>query len=1079
MGFRRVLAAAVATFVAVAGLMVSAPSASAAPAGCSSTSAAPAPGPGQVVLWKPHDEGNPAEQNTAVVDVGGAQQTCFLDYSMPTVVSVAPGAALFVWGDDGNTRQTDLYIPWGGLSLSQTTPININPETPENWEGTTAFVTAISAKDMLEKYGTCQYCDLTGQTLKLPGYLQLPFMAGVLGSVVAHAKLANTTLTGDGSRFDFSGADLTHATLSANLEAATFTGAVVDRAVFAGSSLQGAVMNALTYTTPFDLSKATIGGTQFDCTNLGGNNLLEVPFAGMVWDNSGCPKAPFTGSKVPLGMLGPVFVTAQAKKVDLTGASIIASGVDRATFAGASLQGVNFANANFLGVPLDLSGTHLDNATLTNAQLPLAQLRGATLTNINAAGLNLNGAYLAAGGSWSTSAVLSGQNTNLQSADLVGADISGVAFSSADISNADFTRALGNNVDFTGVKATSTTFAFAHLYGNGGAFDAARDLTEADFTGAILASSVTQTGGFSLTNAPLTGAKFDQAVCVACNFTGATLTDTSFEAGYLPGANLTNATITGAHFVDAWFYCGSPAETACQNPQTNALAWPLLLGTGEAYGPVPYTTTSVTGATLVGVATCPGGGPGSNGCVNQMLPSSPAPPVPAPCSASGHGSCATPTTTWWSTSGPPAASPLSLAAAAPLTWNTGLPQIGYYAGYDDHTVRLVTNGSGTVVAGNTNAACAQPGLSCGDGGPATSARLGTPSGLAVGMDGSLYIANSALRRVRVVSPKGVISTVAGSGASCATSCGDGGAATAAALTAVNGVAVDTHGALYIADGAAGLRKVSPLGVLSTLAPGSQTDTLVSVAIGLDGTLYGATRNPDGIIGIDPGTGAVTGLVGTGTSGYNGDQDDLGSPQAGTSTQVNQPTGISVTLDGYLAFADTGNNLIRRYNIATQDMAEDLAGVVDANGNPQSGTTPDGQPANATLLKAPLAVAASNTATYLITDTGNHWVRNIGPYSSNGDPGAPQPGAKHVLDCKTGRTWTCHLLPAPTGATRPIPAISVTVSRAGTTYASGPRIVGGGQRFLVTDQRPLVAGTYTLGITTGKITRNVSMQLTIG
>jgi hypothetical protein len=263
-----------------------------------------------------------------------------------------------------------------------------------------------------------------------------------------------------------------------------------------------------------------------------------------------------------------------------------------------------------------------------------------------------------------------------------------------------------------------------------------------------------------------------------------------------------------------------------------------------------------------------------------------------------------------------------------------------------------------------------------------------------------------------------------------------------------------------------------------LAPGSQTDTLVSVAIGLDGTLYGATRNPDGIIGVDPGTGAVTPLVGTGTSGYNGDQDDLGAPQAGTDTQVNQPTGVSVTLDGYLAFADTGNNLIRRYNIATQDMAEDLAGVVDANGNPQSGTTPDGQPANATLLKAPLAVAATNTATYLITDTGNHWVRNIGPYISP-DDSTPPPGAQHVLDCKTGRTWTCHLLPAPTGATRPIPAISVTVSRAGTTYASGPRIVGGGQQFLVGDQRALVAGAYTLGITTGKITRNVPMQLTIG
>ena len=690
---------------------------------------------------------------------------------------------------------------------------------------------------------------------------------------------------------------------------------------------------------------------------------------------------------------------------------------DRGVFAKQDLTGINLANVNFVGDPLDLAGTTMHGATLTNTQLPLAELQGATLTDINAAGLNLNGAHLAAGAGSPNAAVLSGATTNLQSADFVNADISGVHFSSADISNADFTRALGNNVDFTGVKATSTTFAFAHLYGNAGAFDNARDLSNADFTGAVLASSVTQTGGFSLTSAPLTGAKFDQAICVACNFTGAQLGDGSFEGAYLPGATFTNTTLTGAHFVDAWFYCGSPAETPCKDASTGALSWPLVLGTGEGYGPVPYTATTVTGATLTGIATCPGGGSGGNGCVNQMLPSAPAPPIPAPCSAAGHGSCPSTTVTWWSTAGPPAASPLSLAAAAPLTWNTGLPAVGYYTGYDDHTVRLVGNGSASVYAGQANAACAQPGLPCGDGGQAANARLGTPSGLAVGLDGSVYIADSALRRVRVVSPTGVITTLAGTGAACATaSCGDGGAATAAALTAANGVAVDTHGNVFIADGTAGLRRVDPLGVLSTVAPGKATGTLVSVAIGLDGTLYGATRSPDAIVAVDPTTGAVTTVVGTGTSGYNGDQDDLGGPQAGTDTQVNQPTGVSVTLDHYLAFADTGNNLIRRYNIATQNMAEDLAGVVDANGNPQGGATPDGKPADATLLTAPLSVAATNTADYLITDTGNHSVRYIGPYLDSDDDSTPPPGPARaglqarrdlVLSAVTGQRQGAH------------------------------------------------------------------------
>ena len=84
----------------------------------------------------------------------------------------------------------------------------------------------------------------------------------------------------------------------------------------------------------------------------------------------------------------------------------------------------------------------------------------------------------------------------------------------------------------------------------------------------------------------------------------------------------------------------------------------------------------------------------------------------------------------------------------------------------------------------------------GDGGPATSASLGEPDGVAVDAAGNLYIADTNVSRIRKVSPGGVITTVAG-GACC--DLGDGGPATSASLFGPSGVAVDPAGNRYIGD----------------------------------------------------------------------------------------------------------------------------------------------------------------------------------------------------------------------------------------------------------------------------------------
>src|SRR5439155_983199 len=84
-----------------------------------------------------------------------------------------------------------------------------------------------------------------------------------------------------------------------------------------------------------------------------------------------------------------------------------------------------------------------------------------------------------------------------------------------------------------------------------------------------------------------------------------------------------------------------------------------------------------------------------------------------------------------------------------------------------------------------------------DGVPATQAQLASPAGVAVGADGSLYIADTAGRRIRRVGAGGIINTVGGREGRCCYA-GDGGLATQAQLVYPGAVAVGPDGSLYIA-----------------------------------------------------------------------------------------------------------------------------------------------------------------------------------------------------------------------------------------------------------------------------------------
>src|ERR1019366_551365 len=131
-------------------------------------------------------------------------------------------------------------------------------------------------------------------------------------------------------------------------------------------------------------------------------------------------------------------------------------------------------------------------------------------------------------------------------------------------------------------------------------------------------------------------------------------------------------------------------------------------------------------------------------------------------------------------------------------------------------LKVSTTGVVSIFAGN--------GLSSGggDGGLATGAALDSPQGLAFDSSGNLYIVDAFASNVRKVDTNGVISTVAGDQGQGGFA-GDGGPATSALLANPTGVAIDRSGNIYIADRANNRIRmvIASTGIITTIA-GSNT-----------------------------------------------------------------------------------------------------------------------------------------------------------------------------------------------------------------------------------------------------------------
>ena len=150
---------------------------------------------------------------------------------------------------------------------------------------------------------------------------------------------------------------------------------------------------------------------------------------------------------------------------------------------------------------------------------------------------------------------------------------------------------------------------------------------------------------------------------------------------------------------------------------------------------------------------------------------------------------------------------------------------------------------------------------CGDGGPAVDACLSAYD-IGVDGDGNLF-ASSSFRVRRVDVTTGTIATVAGNGKT-GVFCGDGGPAAAACLDSPTAVAVGSGGAVFVLDGGNdAIRRIDASGAITTIAAAADPYT-VSIITDAAGRLY--VLQPAAVSRVDEATGALTRIAGGGTSG---------------------------------------------------------------------------------------------------------------------------------------------------------------------------------------------------------------------
>ena len=298
----------------------------------------------------------------------------------------------------------------------------------------------------------------------------------------------------------------------------------------------------------------------------------------------------------------------------------------------------------------------------------------------------------------------------------------------------------------------------------------------------------------------------------------------------------------------------------------------------------------------------------------------------------------------------------------------------YFSDTFNHRIRRVDARTGiiTTVAGSGAAGYA------GDGGPAIEATFNEPYGIALDRSGNIYVAdrhNHCVRRIDAAS--GIVTTFAGNGS--AGYSGDGGPAASGGMVEPNGLGFDSaERRLFIADVADNRVRVVDLapGAIATFAgTGEAAHTgdggpagaagvwgARAVKVAAHGRVYILERQGSSLRAVDPRTGVITRVAGTGARGYTGD----GGPAL--AAVFDAPKEMAIDSDGNLLIVDTENHAIRRIDLAS--------GIVDTIAGGHKGADGDGGPARQAGLGRPHGIAQGPDGALYIGDTENHRIRKL-------------------------------------------------------------------------------------------------------